>query len=170
MHGGLRSHDSPAFDKIVAAFMPPDTAAMLERMLGLEAIRPDDVLTVIFTSGSTGDPKGVVLTEENVGSHVRAIDNMLHVSSADVALGVLPFFHSYGYTTTLWTPLTFDPSVVFHTDPGMLRRSGPRPRAPCHDPDGDADLPADLHPPDPRRGFLDARGVFGSPLRNCHAK
>jgi acyl-[acyl-carrier-protein]-phospholipid O-acyltransferase/long-chain-fatty-acid--[acyl-carrier-protein] ligase len=86
-------------------------------MLGLDAIRPEDVLTVIFTSGSTGDPKGVVLTVENVGSQVRAIDNLLHLSTSDVALGVLPFFHSYGYTTTLWTPLTLDPSVVFHADP-----------------------------------------------------
>jgi hypothetical protein len=72
---------------------------------------------ILFTSGSTGDPKGVVLTIENVGSQIRAIDGMLHLSAADVALGVLPFFHSYGYTTTLWTPLALDPAVVYHTDP-----------------------------------------------------
>ena len=90
---------------------------ILEKLLQLDRIRPDEVLTVIFTSGSTGDPKGVVLTEENVGSNVRAIDHLLHLSAADVALGVLPFFHSYGYTTTLWTPLTLDPAVVYHTDP-----------------------------------------------------
>jgi acyl-[acyl-carrier-protein]-phospholipid O-acyltransferase/long-chain-fatty-acid--[acyl-carrier-protein] ligase len=34
-----------------------------------------------------------------------------------VAVGVLPFFHSYGYTTTLWTPLVLDPAAVYHTDP-----------------------------------------------------
>jgi acyl-[acyl-carrier-protein]-phospholipid O-acyltransferase/long-chain-fatty-acid--[acyl-carrier-protein] ligase len=90
---------------------------LLERWLGLDRIRGDDVLTVIFTSGSTGDPKGVVLTQENVGSNVRAIDALLHLSPGDVALGVLPFFHSYGYTTTLWTPLALDPSVVYHADP-----------------------------------------------------
>lgn len=90
---------------------------LLDRLLGLGRIRSDDVLTVIFTSGSTGDPKGVVLTVENVGSQVRAIDSLLHLSASDVALGVLPFFHSYGYTTTLWTPLALDPAVVYHTDP-----------------------------------------------------
>ncbi|MFM8984738.1 MAG: AMP-binding protein [Planctomycetia bacterium] len=90
---------------------------LLERRLGLDRIGPDDVLTVIFTSGSTGDPKGVVLTQDNVGSNVRAIDHLLHISAHDVALGVLPFFHSYGYTTTLWTPLTLEPAVVYHTDP-----------------------------------------------------
>ena len=90
---------------------------LLERALGLQRLRPEDPLTVIFTSGSTGDPKGVVLSEENVCSNVRAIDQLLHLSPADVALGVLPFFHSYGYTTTLWTPLVLDPAVVYHTDP-----------------------------------------------------
>jgi acyl-[acyl-carrier-protein]-phospholipid O-acyltransferase/long-chain-fatty-acid--[acyl-carrier-protein] ligase len=90
---------------------------LLERLLGLHRIRGDDVLTVIFTSGSTGDPKGVVLSQENVASNVRAIDALLHLSPADVALGILPFFHSYGYTTTLWTPLVLDPAVVYHTDP-----------------------------------------------------
>jgi acyl-[acyl-carrier-protein]-phospholipid O-acyltransferase/long-chain-fatty-acid--[acyl-carrier-protein] ligase len=107
-----------AFDKaaafVHARFTP---LGLLDRLLGLDRIRPEDVLTVIFTSGSTGDPKGVVLTVENVGSNVRAIDNLLHISPADVALGVLPFFHSYGYTTTLWTPLALEPGVVYHTDP-----------------------------------------------------
>ena len=107
-----------AFDKVVAAVHAHVTpVSLLERILGLHRIRPDDVLTVIFTSGSTGDPKGVVLSVENVGSNVRAIDELLHLSHADVALGVLPFFHSYGYTTTLWTPLTLEPAVVYHTNP-----------------------------------------------------
>ncbi|MFM8804077.1 MAG: AMP-binding protein, partial [Planctomycetia bacterium] len=106
------------FDKLRAFFHATVTpVGLLDRLLGLQRIGPDDVLTVIFTSGSTGDPKGVVLTVENVGSQIRAIDGMLHLSAADVALGVLPFFHSYGYTTTLWTPLALEPAVVYHTDP-----------------------------------------------------
>jgi len=115
--GGLRTQLT-VFDKIAAAVHASVTpVALLEKILRLDRIRPEDVLTVIFTSGSTGDPKGVVLTGENVGSNVRAIDALLHLSAADVALGVLPFFHSYGYTTTLWTPLTLEPAVVYHTDP-----------------------------------------------------
>ena len=90
---------------------------LLERRLRLDNVRPDDTLTIIFTSGSTGDPKGVVLSVENVGSNVRAISDLLHLSPADTALGVLPFFHSYGYTTALWVPLTLEPAVVYHTNP-----------------------------------------------------
>ena len=115
--GDLRKLATPV-DKALGLFPATVTPLpLLEKLLGLGRIRPDDVLTVIFTSGSTGDPKGVVLTQENVGSNVRAIDNLLHLSASDVALGVLPFFHSYGYTTTLWTPLTLEPAVVYHTDP-----------------------------------------------------
>ena len=91
--------------------------SQLERQLGLNQISRDDVLTIIFTSGSTGDPKGVVLSVDNVGSNVRAITDLLHLSPADTALGVLPFFHSYGYTTALWVPLTLEPAVVYHTNP-----------------------------------------------------
>ena len=114
---GLRTQ-AGTLDKAIAfaqARLLP--VGLLESLLGLGRIRPDDALTIIFTSGSTGDPKGVVLTQDNVGSNVRAIDHLLHLSPGDVALGVLPFFHSYGYTTTLWTPLTLDPAVVYHTDP-----------------------------------------------------
>ena len=118
LDAGLLKTQATAVDKAVGfvqgALVP---VTVLERILGLDRIRPDDVLTVIFTSGSTGDPKGVVLTQDNVGSNVRAIDALLHLSPGDVALGVLPFFHSYGYTTTLWTPLTLEPAVVYHTDP-----------------------------------------------------
>jgi len=115
--GGLRNQLT-FFDKAAAWLHATVTPlSLLDRMLRLDAIRPTDVLTVIFTSGSTGDPKGVVLSVENVGSNVRAIDHLLHLSSADVALGVLPFFHSYGYTTTLWTPLTLEPAVIYHTNP-----------------------------------------------------
>jgi acyl-[acyl-carrier-protein]-phospholipid O-acyltransferase/long-chain-fatty-acid--[acyl-carrier-protein] ligase len=115
--GELRKQLTAA-DKLLAFVHATVTPiSILEKLLGLDRIKDDDVLTVIFTSGSTGDPKGVVLTQENVGSNVRAIDKLLHLSPADVALGVLPFFHSYGYTTTLWTPLTLDPAVAYHTDP-----------------------------------------------------
>lgn len=105
-------------DKVVAAtqakLLP---MPMLESMLGLHRIKPDDVLTVIFTSGSTGDPKGVVLSVNNVGSNVQAVDRLVHLSAGDVAVGSLPFFHSYGYMATLWIPLALEPACVYHVSP-----------------------------------------------------
>jgi len=42
----------------------------------------------------------------------------------DVAIGVLPFFHSYGYTATLWTVLALAPKGVYHFDPRDAHQVG----------------------------------------------
>ena len=113
----LRSQLTPLDKALAYAQATVVPLPLLEQMLNLHTFKATDILTVIFTSGSTGDPKGVMLSEENVASNLRAIDQLLHTSASDVALGVLPFFHSYGYTTTLWTPLVLEPSIVYHTNP-----------------------------------------------------
>ena len=114
-----------AADKLVAAIqtyaMP---VAVLERWLGLTKIGQDDLLTVIFTSGSTGEPKGVMLSQRNIQSNVAAIDQLVRLNDHDVVAGVLPFFHSFGYTTTLWTVLTLAPKGVYHFDPRDARHVG----------------------------------------------
>jgi acyl-[acyl-carrier-protein]-phospholipid O-acyltransferase/long-chain-fatty-acid--[acyl-carrier-protein] ligase len=112
-------------DKVIAAaqtWLLP--AAVLERWLGLNQVGPDDLLTVIFTSGSTGLPKGVMLSQDNVGSNIRAFNQVLQLNAKDVVVGILPFFHSFGYTTTLWSALTCDPKAVYHYTPLEPRQVG----------------------------------------------
>jgi acyl-[acyl-carrier-protein]-phospholipid O-acyltransferase/long-chain-fatty-acid--[acyl-carrier-protein] ligase len=100
---------------LLDAFVLP--ASVLERRLGLDQIKGDDVLTVLFTSGSTGDPKGVMLTHDNVRSNIEAMNSLVQLSRDDVLCGVLPFFHSYGLTGTLWTMLALYPKAVYHFSP-----------------------------------------------------
>ena len=95
---------------------------LLERRLGLHRIDPDDVMTMIFTSGSTGQPKGVMLTHRNVGSNVEAFNEVLNLTSDDVLMGILPFFHSFGYTVTMWAVLMLDPKGVYHYNPLEARQ------------------------------------------------
>ena len=97
---------------------------LLERHFKLTGIAPDDVIGVMFTSGSTGDPKGVMLTYQNVAANVDAFNEALHFGRDDVLLGVLPFFHSFGYTTTLWSALMLDSKVVYHYSPLDYRQVG----------------------------------------------
>jgi acyl-[acyl-carrier-protein]-phospholipid O-acyltransferase/long-chain-fatty-acid--[acyl-carrier-protein] ligase len=98
---------------------------LLERwVLGLHRHRSDDLATVIFSSGSTGDPKGVMLSQHNVTANVEAMIQVTHLRHEDCALGVLPFFHSFGYTVTLWVPLCVGASAVYHADPRQSREIG----------------------------------------------
>ena len=86
-------------------------------MLNVGEARTDDVLTVIFTSGSTGQPKGVMLTHGNVAHNIAAIEEAVRLKSSDVLVGVLPFFHSFGYTVTLWAVMGIDVAGIYHFNP-----------------------------------------------------
>ena len=92
--------------------------------LGLRRHAPDDVLTVVFSSGSTGEPKGVVLTHRNVGSNVDSAIRTIQISPSDRLVGVLPFFHSFGYTVCLWAPLVAAATAVYHPDPRGAKEVG----------------------------------------------
>jgi acyl-[acyl-carrier-protein]-phospholipid O-acyltransferase/long-chain-fatty-acid--[acyl-carrier-protein] ligase len=111
-------------DKLIATVQSKLPISMLERHLGIDNLQPDDLLTVIFTSGSTGDPKGVMLSQDNVASQIESINNAVHLRPDDVAIGVLPFFHSYGYTATMWTVLALAPRGVYHFDPRDAQQIG----------------------------------------------
>ncbi len=73
--------------------------------------------TIMFTSGSTGIPKGVMLTHANVTSNLEGLYQLLRLNDEDRMLGVLPFFHSFGFTGTLWFPLISGMGAVYHYNP-----------------------------------------------------
>ena len=77
----------------------------------------DDLATIIFSSGSTGMPKGVMLSHYNIAANVDGIGQAFWVSNEDRVMGVLPFFHSFGFTGTLWLPLLTGMGVVYHPNP-----------------------------------------------------
>jgi acyl-[acyl-carrier-protein]-phospholipid O-acyltransferase/long-chain-fatty-acid--[acyl-carrier-protein] ligase len=97
---------------------------LLEALHGLRQIRPDDLMAVIFTSGSTGRPKGVMLSQYNVQANIDAVDDLYHLKKKDSLLGVMPFFHSFGYTLSLWLTLTTDMRAAYHYNPIDARTVG----------------------------------------------
>ena len=117
-----KGHDGRQDRAAFQAYLCP--LGMLERTLGADKIKDDDLLTVIFTSGSTGEPKGVMLTQRNVASNVECVDYLLQLNPDDCVAGILPFFHSTGFTTTLWTALSLDPKGAYHTSPLEARQVG----------------------------------------------
>ena len=97
---------------------------MLERRLGVDRLKPDDLLTVIFTSGSTGKPKGVMLSYRNIGANAQAINEVVQLSPSDVLLGILPMFHCFGFTVTLWSVLALDIKAAYHFSPLEAQQIG----------------------------------------------
>ncbi len=92
--------------------------ALLEKTLGRETRGTlDDHATVIFSSGSTGDPKGVMLTHYNIVSNAEQLGQTFAFSGRDRILGILPFFHSFGFTGTLIVPAVLGIGVVYHVSP-----------------------------------------------------
>ncbi|GFO54812.1 acyl-[ACP]--phospholipid O-acyltransferase [Geomonas sp. Red276] len=82
-----------------------------------EAFHADSVAAVIFSSGSTGDPKGVMLTHHNIMSNIEALRTVFRVNLNDNICAALPFFHSLGFTGTLWFPLLSGFSAAYHPNP-----------------------------------------------------
>ena len=104
----------------------------LKRALGAHRVKPfsqdvelgdrtvsamDRLATVIFSSGSTGDPKGVMLTHFNIMANIGQVSQVFALDARDKVLGILPFFHSFGFTAGLWLPAVQGVGVVFHANP-----------------------------------------------------
>ena len=77
----------------------------------------DRLATVIFSSGSTGDPKGVMLTHFNIMSNIQQVSQVFMLGGRDKIMGILPFFHSFGFMAALWMPAASGVGVVYHPNP-----------------------------------------------------
>lgn len=107
-----------AFDKawgfMVAKLVP---FFALRAFLPGMGCRADDLATIMFTTGSTGNPKGVMLTHKNILSNIWQINSHGRLEQDDRVMGILPFFHSFGFTVTLWAIAVLGRSAVYHTSP-----------------------------------------------------
>ncbi len=59
------------------------------------AVQPDDLLTLIYTSGTTGQPKGVMLSHNNLLSNCHSSARYVPVGKDDKALSFLPLCHIF---------------------------------------------------------------------------
>ena len=97
------------------AFAAP--ARMIERACGQNTpLSIDDLATIIFSSGSTGEPKGVMLSHYSIDANAQGATQVLHLYHQERVLGILPFFHSFGYLV-FWFVMFNNAGLVFHPSP-----------------------------------------------------
>ncbi len=99
---------------LLALFAP---CRLIERACGQTTpLTPDSLATIIFSSGSTGEPKGVMLSHFSVDSNCQGATQILHLYQDERVLGILPFFHSFGYMV-FWFVMSNNAPMIFHPSP-----------------------------------------------------
>ncbi|GER88308.1 hypothetical protein KDW_24700 [Dictyobacter vulcani] len=82
----LRSNSLPFIDIDALPTAPLDTAQ-------LPKIEEQDLAELVFTSGTTGQPKGVMLSHQNIVSNAMASVEVVQITSRDRLLSILPLSH-----------------------------------------------------------------------------
>ena len=108
--------DTPAGTEVVvvspssfAQFAPPQ-----EQQVAAVDRAGDDLAVLLYTSGTTGDPKGAMLTHDNLVVNAQVDQGLVDMGPDDVVLGALPLFHAFGQTCCLNLPLLSGSEVVLH--------------------------------------------------------
>jgi long-chain-fatty-acid--[acyl-carrier-protein] ligase len=112
-------------DKLRAILLSLKSTGRLLKKLNLLHVSSSDPAVILFTSGTETLPKGVPLSHFNLLSNQRASLKAVQFGSEDSLLGVLPPFHSFGFSITGLYPLLIGLRVCFSPDPndshGLLR-------------------------------------------------
>ena len=83
----------------------------------IDRTEPGDLAVLIYTSGTTGDPKGVMLTQENIVAGMEASLYALPFERGAEQLCFLPLCHILERLVSLYTPLIVSTTVNFAESP-----------------------------------------------------
>ncbi|MBA4373295.1 MAG: bifunctional acyl-ACP--phospholipid O-acyltransferase/long-chain-fatty-acid--ACP ligase [Thermodesulfovibrio sp.] len=86
-------------------------------MMSISSVEEDDNAVILFTSGSEKDPKAVQLTHRNISANITSFSSVVDIADRDRLLANLPYFHVFGLTVNLWTPLFHGMTIISHANP-----------------------------------------------------
>jgi long-chain acyl-CoA synthetase len=92
----------------------------LATALTTKSIDPREIATVLYTSGTTGEPKGVMLSYENLAFNAQAAAAMASHASDELKLNVLPFSHAYARTCDIYLWLARGSQLVISSRESLL--------------------------------------------------
>lgn len=67
-----------------------------------QSVKDEDLALLMYTSGTTGQPKGAMLTHNNIMSNIKALDKAFqNIGPGARALSIIPYSHAFEHTGTL---------------------------------------------------------------------
>lgn len=91
-----------SFDEIAKTVAPP-AGASVTGTAGLPVI--------LYTSGTCNQPKGVMLNNNNLLANIKSLSEAVTIKEFTF-MGILPYFHAFGLTCGLLTPLLSGAAIV----------------------------------------------------------
>lgn len=104
-------------DKLRAFIRSKRSTKAIMKIFGIDKLGKDSEAVLLFTSGTESMPKGVPLSNNNLLSNLRAALTFEEVFSDDVIYGILPPFHSFGFTVSGILGLLSGVRVFYSPDP-----------------------------------------------------
>ena len=85
-----------------------------------QTVTPDDLATIIYTSGTTGEPKGAMLSQNNLASNCLMTATAINVDNNDVRLTWLPMSHIFARTCDLYGLLSCGHQLAIADSPETI--------------------------------------------------
>ena len=104
-------------DKAKAFYYSLKKAKSLLKALKLSKKDENDTAVILFTSGTEANPKGVPLSHKNILSNQRSAMQCADLNANDIIYGILPPFHSFGFSLAGLFPILCGMRVAFYPDP-----------------------------------------------------
>lgn len=122
IHKGLSAYELPARPCIVIrSEEESDNIYSFDQMLKTAPLTdvdleqsPDRVIEFLYTSGTTGEPKGAMLTHNNLYSNTKTFAQETEMTEKDRALLVAPAYHAAAQTCTMNNALFSGGTLVIH--------------------------------------------------------
>ncbi len=114
----LISMDRPKEEEVL--FL--DALVLGRKPLTPVAVDPSDLAILMYTSGTMGNAKGAMLTHDNVATNALTCAKVVDLSPKDTFLTIVPWYHIYGLTVTLITPLLSGGTTTYApVDPNLAQ-------------------------------------------------
>uniref|UniRef100_A0A7C4JRT2 Bifunctional acyl-ACP--phospholipid O-acyltransferase/long-chain-fatty-acid--ACP ligase n=1 Tax=Thermodesulfobacterium geofontis TaxID=1295609 RepID=A0A7C4JRT2_9BACT len=103
-------------EKIIASAISKLPLKFLMNYCGVDG-DSEKTAVILFTSGTEKDPKAVELSHKNILSNIEGFSQMAKLTEKDIIMSILPYFHVFGITVNLWTPLYHGMTLITYPTP-----------------------------------------------------